>query len=211
MSITAKYIIKILTLGDSLVGKTSIIRRYLEDRFEENTLSTIGIDFKSKYIKIGKTTVKVLLWDTAGQEKFQDTTKQYYKNANGALLVFDITEKKSFERVAYWYNQLKNNTKIEDLYVVLVGNKKDNEAERKVTVEEINEYSKKNNIKYFEVSAKSNIGINNLFDNAFKSTLKKVIEKSEDAESENDDKISLSAFSKDGIGKEKRDKSGKCC
>ena len=208
MSTTAKYIIKIVTLGNTQVGKTSIIRRYLEDKFEDNTLATIGIDFKSKYINFGKVVIKVLLWDTAGQERFQDITKQYYKNANCALLVFDITDKKSFQRVEFWYNQLKDNSKTQDLYIVLVGNKKDNETQRKVTSEEIKEYSKKNNIKYFEVSAKDNISINDLFEDAITNTAKKVIVKSQENEPECEDRISLSMFGRETNNK---DKTSRCC
>ena len=83
---TAKYIIKILTLGDTTVGKSSIVLRFSDNKFDDYKFPTIGIDFKTKYIKVRDASVKVLIWDTAGQEKFRNIAKQYYKGANGVLL-----------------------------------------------------------------------------------------------------------------------------
>ena len=113
---SAKYIVKILTLGDSSVGKSSIVLRFSDDDFNDNQFATIGIDFKTKYIKMGDSSVKVLIWDTAGQEKFQNIAKQYYKGANGVLLIYDICCKKSFERVEFWLKELKENNRIDELF-----------------------------------------------------------------------------------------------
>ena len=110
---SARYIIKILTLGDTLVGKTSIILRFSDNTFNENQLATIGIDFKTKYIRAGDASVKVALWDTAGQEKFKNIAKQYYNGANGVLLIYDVCNRKSFERIEFWLNELKENNKID--------------------------------------------------------------------------------------------------
>ena len=128
----AKYIIKLLTLGDTTVGKSSIVLRFAENRFDDNQFATIGIDFKTKYIKYRDSSVKVLIWDTAGQEKFQNIAKQYYKGANGVLLIYDISKRKSFERVDFWLKELKENNKIEDLFICLVGNKIDLEDKREI-------------------------------------------------------------------------------
>ena len=125
---SAKYIIKILTLGDTMVGKSSIVLRFSEDKFDDNQFATIGIDFKTKYMRIGESSVKVLIWDTAGQEKFRNIAKQYYKGANGVLLIYDVTNKKSFERIAYWMNELKDNNQINEIDICLVGNKIDLEG-----------------------------------------------------------------------------------
>jgi small GTP-binding protein len=108
---SAKYIIKIVTLGDSMVGKTSILYRYFDNKFEEKQLSTIGIDSKTKFIKVRDASVKVLVWDTAGQEKFRNIAKQYYQGADGVLLVFDVCDRKSFEKIEYWLKELKDNKK----------------------------------------------------------------------------------------------------
>ena len=103
-----KYIIKILTLGDTTVGKTSIVLRYADDKFlDNNALSTIGIDFKIKKIKRGGESIKVSIYDTAGQERFQNIIKHYYRGANGILLTYDITKRSSFEKLDFWYTDLK--------------------------------------------------------------------------------------------------------
>ena len=103
---SAKYIIKILTLGDTSVGKSSIVLRFTEEKFDDNQFSTIGIDFKTKFIKRGDSSIKVLIWDTAGQEKFQNIARQYYKGANGVLLIYDIGNRKSFQRIDFWLKEL---------------------------------------------------------------------------------------------------------
>ena len=155
-----KYVVRVLTLGYTDVGKTSILLRFTKNQFHDKYVSTIGIDFKSKPLKIGKnTTVKVLVWDTAGQEKYKGIVKSFYNKANGIILTFDITNKESFEHLDYWVQELKENAYLEDLYVVLVGNKKDKEG-RTVTYEEAKKYSDENQFGgYFEVSAKSGEGI----------------------------------------------------
>ena len=172
---SAKYIIKILTLGDTLVGKTSIILRFSDNTFNENQLATIGIDFKTKYIRAGDASVKVALWDTAGQEKFKNIAKQYYNGANGVLLIYDVCNRKSFERIEFWLNELKENNKIDELYIVLVGNKIDLEDKRVISKEEGEKYASDNNINYSEVSAKTGTGIINLFKKITKGSLNLIL------------------------------------
>ena len=176
---SAKYIIKIVTLGDSMVGKTSIVYRYFENKFNESILSTIGIDFKTKYIKVRDASVKVLIWDTAGQEKFRNIAKQYYQGANGVLLVFDVSDRKSFERIEYWINEIKQNNKIDSMYLVIVANKIDLINKRVVTKEEAEKYAEKNNISYFEVSAKTGEGVHEMFNNITKGTIDKIFNESQ--------------------------------
>ena len=101
---SAKYVIKLLTLGDSLVGKTSIVMRYSDNKFAD-TFATIGIDFKTKFFTIKNQVVKVIIWDTAGQEKFRNIVNQYYKGADGVLLTYDITSRKTFNNVQEWIKQ----------------------------------------------------------------------------------------------------------
>ena len=176
---SAKYIIKIVTLGDSMVGKTSIVYRYFENKFNESQLSTIGIDFKTKYIKVRDASVKVLIWDTAGQEKFRNIAKQYYQGANGVLLVFDVSDRKSFERIGYWLNEIKENNKIDSMYVVIVANKIDLVEKRIISREEAEKYAEKNNISYFEVSAKTGEGVAEMFNNITKGTIDKIFNESQ--------------------------------
>ena len=104
-----------MTLGDTLVGKSSIVLRFSDNRFDDNQLATIGIDYKTKYIKVKDASVKVLLWDTAGQEKFRNIARQYYKGANGVLLIYDVCDRKSYERIGFWMDELKQNNEIEQL------------------------------------------------------------------------------------------------
>ena len=101
---------KILTIGESGVGKTCILRRFVEDKFLKNHLATIGIDFKTKNIIVDGVQVKLKIWDTAGQERFRNITNQYYKGADGIILVYDVTDRTSFEKIREWMNQIKQNT-----------------------------------------------------------------------------------------------------
>ena len=189
---SAKYVIKILTLGDTMVGKSSIVLRFSDNKFDDNIFATIGIDFKTKFIKVGEATVKVLIWDTAGQEKFQNIAKNYYKGANGVLLVYDITNKKSFERVDFWLKELKENNRVEDLFICLVGNKIDLEDKRIISKEEGKKYADDNNIHFFEVSAKIPKGIGDLFNKVIKGALDKIVASNEKEDGE--DKVRLSSF-----------------
>ena len=174
-----KYIIKVLTLGDATVGKSSIVIRYSDNKFSETVLSTIGVDSKRKIVKINGEKVRVSIWDTAGQEKFQNIVKQYYKGANGVLLIYDITCKKSFDRVDFWYNDLKNNANIEEILVFLVGNKIDLESNREVKKEVAEKYAKDKNMMYFEVSAKSGDGIKKLFNDVTNCIMDKILKMNE--------------------------------
>ena len=202
----AKYIIKILTLGDTQVGKSSIVLRYTEDKFDDNQLSTIGIDYKTKYMKMDDSSVKVLIWDTAGQEKFQNIAKQYYKGANGVLLIYDICSRKTFERIEFWLKELKENNRIDELFICLVGNKNDMEDKREISIEEGKKYAKDNNIPFLEVSAKSGKGIIDLFKKVIKGALDKVYIKNEKEEGE--EKVRLSSFLEKVDVKEKQ---RRCC
>ena len=203
---SAKYIIKILTLGDTSVGKSSIVLRFSDDKFDDKIFSTIGIDFKTKYIKLDKFSVKVLIWDTAGQEKFQNIAKQYYKGANGVLLIYDISNRKSFERIDFWLKELKENNRIDELFLYLVGNKIDMEDKRVISFQEGEKYAKNNNINFFEVSAKSGKGVTELFNNLINGVMENILKKNEKEEIE--DKVRLSTFLEKNY---KNEKNKKCC
>ena len=202
---SAKYIIKILTLGDTMVGKSSIVLRFSDDKFDENQFATIGIDFKTKYIKVRDSSVKVLIWDTAGQEKFRNIAKQYYKGANGVLLIYDVGNRKSFERIAFWLKELKENNEIEKMYVVLVGNKIDLERKRVITKEEGEKYALDNDICFHEVSAKTGEGILDLFNDITKGTMDKIFETNEENK---EDKEEIYAYLDN---KKLNKKKKKCC
>ena len=175
---SAKYILKILTLGAQNVGKTNIILRYSDNQFHERINSTIGIDFKTKMIKKGNEIIKVTIYDTAGQERFNYLIKNYYKGTNGVLLVFDITNRDSFNKIDFWLKDLKENAdNIDNLFIYLIGNKIDLEDKRQVSFEEAKEFASKKNMPYIEVSAKTGQNIKKLFDEMIKGSILNIINK----------------------------------
>ena len=127
------YYFKLIMLGNTNVGKSNILLRFTKDEFSDQTNPTMGFEFSSKTVTIKDKKVKLQVWDTAGQERFRSLTKQYYKNTKGILLVFDLTEEKSFLGLDKWIEEVGKNVKHENIPVVLVGNKKDLEEEREVT------------------------------------------------------------------------------
>ena len=156
-----KYTFKILTLGESGVGKTCILRRFVENKFSKNHLATIGIDFKTKTISIKGYEVKLKIWDTAGQERFRNITNQYYKGADGIILVYDLTNKESMLKIKDWMEQIQQNTTSSEIALVLVANKVD--LNRVITNDESLSLSQQLKIKSFETSALSGDGINEIF------------------------------------------------
>ena len=154
--------LKFLTLGDSMVGKTSIVLRFVDNIFFDQTKSTIGVDFKTKIIKFGNKYIKIKVWDTAGQERFRTITRQYYKNAEGMILIFDVTEKKTFDQVGDWVTSIMEN-KQKDAKVILVGNKIDCE-ERVITKEQGEELAQKYQLPYYETSASTEQNVQKIFE-----------------------------------------------
>ena len=154
---------KIIVIGESRVGKTSLIKRYTKDQFGGVYLTTVGIDFQDKTIEIEDKKVKLQVWDTAGQERFRNVAKNYFQSSNGFLLVFDITDKESFQKLNdFWIGQLKMHAP-EKAKSVLVGNKSDLAGQRQVSIEDAEEFAKDNNLKYYEVSAKEGTKVVELF------------------------------------------------
>ena len=160
-------IYKILLLGDWSVGKTCFLMRYTENTFTEIHLSTIGIDYKLKNLTLDNgDVIKVQIWDTAGQERYKSITKSYIKGANGLILMYDVTNPKSFEGIQNWVKQIKDQAPSK-MCVSLVANKIDSE-ERKVTTEEGEKLSKAIDYPFYEVSAKEGVNVNECFDNLIK-------------------------------------------
>ena len=154
------------------MGKSCIILRYIEDTFSINLMNSIGVDFKLKNIEIDNKKIKLQIWDTAGQERFRTITTSYYKGAHAIVIVFDITDRDSFDHVKIWMQDIDKFAK-QGVMRILVGNKCDLEHQRAVTKEEGNEMALKYGIKYLETSAKDTINIENLFVD----TAKKLLEK----------------------------------
>ena len=172
MSTDTIHCFKILTIGESGVGKTCILRRFVENKFLKNHLATIGIDFKTKNIEIDGTPIKLKIWDTAGQERFRNITNQYYKGADGIILVFDVTDQKSFEKIKEWMSQIKANTQADQIGLVLLGNKCDIEP-RTISKNDGEELGKELGIEYYETSAMKGDGIAQAFEFLAKNILTK--------------------------------------
>ena len=164
------YLFKVLLLGDTDVGKSSLILRYTEETFNSKLVNSIGVDFKMKKKEIDGKIIKVQIWDTAGHERFRSITYSYYRGVNAIIIVFDITDKKSFLSITEWLKQIEKHAK-ENVFKFLVGNKSDLAEERKVTFEEAKEYADKHDLPYIETSAKEGININELFESSIKSFL----------------------------------------
>ena len=152
---------QILVIGDSSVGKTSIISRYANGTFKEEYLATVGLDYYSKDEMFDNKTIQVKLWDTAGQERFQSLTQNYFRNAEGVLLTYDITNSDSFDNLKNWIDSIKKNMEGKNIFipVIIIGNKIDMEDSREIEKEAAQKFSKENNYKYFETSAKTGEGV----------------------------------------------------
>lgn len=164
-------------MGDSGVGKSCIILRYIENNFSTNLMNSIGVDFKLKNIELDNKKIKLQIWDTAGQERFRTITTSYYKGAHAILIVFDITDRESFEHVRNWMADIDKFAK-EGVLRILVGNKCDLENSRQVRKEEGNEIANKYGIKYIETSAKETTNIEDLFISTAKNLLSKQVSNS---------------------------------
>jgi len=152
---------KILIIGDSAVGKTSLLLKYVDNFFPETHMATIGVEYKTKNIETSKYKVILHLWDTAGQERFKSITKSFFNNANGIVFVYDITSKESFDGVKNWIKDAEPYGKFES---ILCGNKIDLEKKREVKIDSLKEYSLKKKIDVFETSAKTGAKVNEAFE-----------------------------------------------
>ncbi|KAJ2857126.1 Ras- protein Rab-18 [Coemansia erecta] len=152
---------KILLIGDSNVGKSSILLRFTDDHFlpPEETSATIGVDFKVKMYSLDGQRYKLTIWDTAGQERFRTLTSSYYRGAQGVILVYDVSNRESFDNLDTWVEELNTYCSNEDIVKMVVGNKIDKESERQVSRKEGLEYARKHQTLFLECSAKTKIGV----------------------------------------------------
>ena len=148
------YLFKLLLIGNSSVGKSSLLVRFVDDIWEENFVPTIGVDFKLKTLDVNGKKVKLQIWDTAGQERFKNITASYYRGGNGVLVVYDITDRDSFTNLTTWLIEIEKNAN-KNVFKLLIGNKNDLESERKVTFNEGKEFADSNGMKFIETSAKT--------------------------------------------------------
>ena len=162
MSVEFDYLLKFIVIGDSSVGKSNILSKFKNNKFDEKSKPSIGVQFIAKNVVIDNTTFRLQIWDTAGQESFRAMTKIYYKNSSCAFIVYDITEKESFNHIGSWIDECKK-VAPESILFVLIGNKNDLIESREVSYDEGLKISQKYNMLFFETSAKSGENIENIF------------------------------------------------
>mmetsp|Transcript_11113 Transcript_11113/g.16732 ORF Transcript_11113/g.16732 Transcript_11113/m.16732 type:complete len:202 (+) Transcript_11113:89-694(+) len=150
--------VKLLMIGDSGVGKTCLLLRYASDSFSPTFITTIGIDFKIKNIELDGKRIKLQIWDTAGQERFRTITTSYFRGAQGILLVYDVTDRGSFNSIRNWVAQIQQHADVA-VNKILIGNKCDMDEQRVVSVEEGKQLASEYGIQFFETSAKNDINV----------------------------------------------------
>ena len=155
---------KILILGDTEVGKTSFILRFCDNTFPEESITTIGIDTKTKFIKFEEKKIQLVIWDTAGQERFRSIAKNSIKGADGILIMYAVDNKKSFDAIKKWINNIKDCLNIDKIGLIVTGNKCDvPESEVQVDKEMAKDLEEKEKVSVMEVSAKNDINVNEAF------------------------------------------------
>jgi len=155
------FLFKVPIVGDSGVGKTALLLRFVEDKFDESPTATLDEDYKMKQIAVDNQRVKLQIWDTAGQERFRTVTSSFYRAAKGTILVFDVTNPATFSQAQQWVTDIRNNTS-QTAPLFLVGNKTDL-PDRKVTADSAKEFAKTHRLEYYETSAKSSQGVTEAF------------------------------------------------
>lgn len=158
------YVLKLVMVGDANVGKSSILLRFTDDRFEQDHLSTIGVDLRVKTIETpdGKR-VKITIWDTAGQERFRTLTASYFHKVQGLILTYDVTSRESFEHLGMWNDEIEANVDGSPVVKVLVGNKIDEPEKRQVSKKEGEMWAREHSMIFIEASAKNRVGIQQVF------------------------------------------------
>ena len=169
--------LKILVLGDADVGKTNLVSRYVTDTFYEHTRHTLGVDFVMKQTLVAGTTVTMQLWDTAGEERFRALSALLYRGAHGALIVYDITRRSTFDSLASWCSGVREQCG-PNCPIVLVGNKVDLDHIRQVPTAAADAFAKSQGISFFETSALDNRNVSAAFDNLAQQVLHKVLDDS---------------------------------
>ena len=166
-----------VTLGNTSVGKSSFIIKYIENKFTYNYIATLGLDFKQKKIKLkdGKD-IRLRIFDTAGQERFKNIQASYYKGANGILVVYDITNRESFENLNSWLIEIEKNAN-KNVYKLLIGNKCDLEEKRKVSYQEGKDFAASNGMQFIETSAKADTKVKDAFELLTQEIIKSTITK----------------------------------
>lgn len=173
MSEAYEYLFKFLVIGSAGTGKSSLLNNFIGNKFKEDRCHTIGVEFGSKIVNIGGKSTKLQIWDTAGQERFRSVTRSYYRGAAGALLVYDITSRDSFNALSNWLRDARTLAS-PNIVILLVGNKKDLEDSREVTFTEASQFAQENELVFLETSAKTGENVEEAFLKCSKTILAKI-------------------------------------
>ena len=155
--------LKILLIGDSYVGKTSLLLQYIDRECPENHMATIGVEFKDKIVQINKKNVKLQVWDTSGQERYRSITKNFYRNADGVMFICDVTKENTFENIKNWLIDSEQNSNNSNFKKILVGNKIDLQKERVIDKEKLENFASKKGMNFYEASAKEGTNVDLIF------------------------------------------------
>ena len=192
----------ILLLGDTCVGKTCLISRYANGVFKEEYITTVGVDYVSKQEIINDQNINVKLWDTAGQERFKALTPSYLRGAEGIVLVYDVTNAETFESLKFWIDSLKSSLGEDSLPTIIDGNKVDLD-DRDISKEDAKKFAQEHNYKYFETSAKSGVGVDELF----REIVNQILEKKDKTDEVKEERKSVKLQSDKGNNQKKKG----CC
>ncbi|KAJ8565647.1 hypothetical protein K7X08_008223 [Anisodus acutangulus] len=171
------YVFKVVLIGDSAVGKSQLLSRFSRNEFSLDSKATIGVEFQTRTLEIDHKTVKAQIWDTAGQERYRAVTSAYYRGAVGAMLVYDITKRQSFDHVARWLEELRGHAD-KNIVIMLVGNKTDLGSLRAVPTEDAKEFAEKENLFFIETSALEATNVETAFVNVLTEIYRVVSKKS---------------------------------
>ena len=158
-----EFIFKVLLLGNSNVGKSSLFLRFVDDIWNDTFVPTIGVDFKIKTFDIDEKKIKMQIWDTAGQERFKNIIASYYRGAHGILLLYDVTDRDSFKNLNNWLIEIEKNAN-KNVLKILIGNKTDLEDKRVISYNQGKEFADNYGLKFIETSVKKNLNVNEAFD-----------------------------------------------
>jgi len=200
------HLFKLLIIGDSGVGKSSLLVRFADNHFSGNYITTIGVDFKIRTIEIQGERVKLQIWDTAGQERFRTITSTYYRGTHGVIVVYDVTSGESFANVKRWLHEIDQNCDVVNR--ILVGNKNDDPERKVVLTEDARRFADQMGIQLFETSAKDNINVEEMFRAITQLVLKSKKDQKDRLDDPKEGRVKL-----DGRGRPtpKTNKSSKCC
>ena len=202
-----ELMVKVILIGDSAVGKTNIMNKYLKGQFIENSRATVGVEFGSKLFNVSGHNIKAQIWDTAGQEKYKAITSAYYKGSKGAFIVYDITRRDTFDNVDKWINDLKS---IGDpkVNIMLIGNKSDLEDHREVLKEQGEEKAKSFGCAFLETSALNGDNIEKGFELMISEIFKKYGEENNE---DDDEEITIEKAEDINLNKDSKQEKKGCC